>query len=123
MNALSVQLAKRFLGLYEKQGVTEKPAFKISEIDVGSDKRAVFTDPDAPAFVAKPMTTPDDDEVVSFVAADGSTPPPVKPEPPKPAEPREDPADANKPAGAKPADEKPADAKPADAKPDPAAKQ
>lgn len=117
MNALSVQLAKRFLSLYEKQGVTEKPAYKISEVDVGSDKLSVFTDPDAPAFVAKPMTTPDDDEVVAIVAADGSTPPPVKPEPPKPAEPREDPADANKPAGAKPADAKPADAKPDDAKP------
>lgn len=136
MNALSVQLAKRFLSLYDKQGVTEKPAFKIVEVEVGGDKLSVFTQPDAPAFVAKPMTTPDDDEVIAIVAADGSTPPPVKPEPPKPAEPREDPTDTKKPAAgadakpaeakpadAKAADAKPADAKPADAKPDaPAAK-
>jgi hypothetical protein len=123
MNALSVQLAKRFLSLYKGQGVTEQPAFKVVEITVNGEPMAVFTDPDAPEFTAKPMTTPDDDEVVAIIAADGSTPPPVKPEPPKPAEPREDPADAKakpaaeaKPADAKP-EAKPADAKPADAKP------
>jgi hypothetical protein len=119
MNTLSVQLAKRFLDLYSKQGVTEKPAFKVVEVTVNGEPMAVFADPDAPEFTAKPMTTPDDDEVVAIIAADGSTPPPVKPEPPKPAEPREDPAEAKpKPAGeAKPADAKPADAKPAEAKP------
>jgi hypothetical protein len=114
MNALAAQLAQRFLSLYEKQGVTEKPAFKLTEIEVGGEKQVLFTDPDAPAFTAKPMTTPDDDEVIAFVAADGSTPPPVKPEPPRPAEPREDPADA-KPA-APPAATTPADAKPAESK-------
>lgn len=127
MNALSVELARRFLSLYEKQGVTEKPAFKIAEVAAGAEQVVVFTDPDAPALASKVMTTPDDDEVTSIIAADGSTPPPVKPEPPKPAEAREDPADAKakpaapageaKPADAKPAEAKPTDAKPADAKP------
>ncbi len=124
MNALSVILAKRFLDLYSKQGVTEKAAFKVVEVTVNGEPMAIFANTDAPEFTAKPMTTPDDDEVVAIIAADGSTPPPVKAEPPKPAEPREDPADAKpkpaadaKPADAKPADAKPADAKPADAKP------
>ena len=117
MNALSAQLAKRFLGLYEKQGVTEKPAFKVVEVTVNGEPMAVFTDPDAPEFTTKPMTTPDDDEVVAIIAADGSTPPPVKPEPPKPAEAREDPADAKPKPVAPAAEAKPAEAKPADAKP------
>jgi hypothetical protein len=105
MNALAAQLAKRFLDLYTKQGVTEKPAFKVVEVTVNGEPMAVFTDPDAPEFTAKPMTTPDDDDVIAIVAADGSTPPPTKPEPPKPAEPREDPAEAGKTpaADAKPA--------------------
>lgn len=124
MNALSALLANRFLGLYSKQGVTEKPSFKVVEVTINGEKMAIFADPDAPEFTTKPMTTPDDDEVVAIIAADGSTPPPVKPEPPKPAEPREDPAEAKpkpaadaKPTDAKPADAKPAEAKPADTKP------
>ncbi len=102
MNALSVQLAKRFLGLYEKQGVTEKPAFKVADVAVNGEATAVFCDIDAPAFIAKPMTTPDDDEVVSIIAGDGSTPAPVKSAPPRPIESREEP-EAPKPAGATPA--------------------
>ena len=104
LNSLSVQLAKRFLGLYEKQGVTEKPGFKLTDIEVvAGETKSFFTDHDAPAFVAKPMTTPDDDDVIALVAADGSTPAPVKPPPPKPAEAREDPKVLGAPAPAAPA--------------------
>ena len=91
LNALSVQLAHRFLGLYEKQGITEKPGFKIVEIEIGGETKGFFTDADAPTFVAKPMTTPDDDDVIALVASDGSTPAPTKPLPPKPAESRDEP--------------------------------
>ncbi len=122
MNALSVQLAKRFLSLYGAQGVTEKPAFKVTEVTVGAETMALFCDGDAPAFATKTMTTPDDDEVVSIIAADGSTPPPVKPAPQRPAEAREEP-EAPRPAGA-PATPAPAattPATPAPATPAPAA--
>ena len=104
LNSLSIQLAKRFLGLYEKQGVTEKPGFKLTDIEVvAGETKSFFTDHDAPAFVAKPMTTPDDDDVIALVAADGSTPAPVKPPPPKPAEAREDPKAPTAPAPVAPA--------------------
>ncbi len=91
LNALSVQLAHRFLGLYEKQGITEKPGFKIVDIEIGTETKGFFTDADAPTFVAKAMTTPDDDDVIALIASDGSTPAPTKPLPPKPAEAREEP--------------------------------
>ena len=104
LNSLSVQLAKRFLGLYEKQGVTEKPGFKLTDIEmIAGETKSFFADHDAPVFVAKPMTTPDDDDVIALVAADGSTPAPVKPPPPKPAEAREDPKAPAAPAPAAPA--------------------
>jgi hypothetical protein len=84
LNALSVQLAKRFLGLHERPGITEKAAFKIVEVSVGGATQTVFTDPDAPAFEAKVLITPDEDEVTALVASDGSTPAPAKPTPPEP---------------------------------------
>jgi hypothetical protein len=80
-NVLATQLARRFLNIYEKNGVTEKPAYKISEVDNNGTTLFVFTEPDAPAFVTKTMLTPDDDEVVAIVAADGSTPAPQAPVP------------------------------------------
>jgi hypothetical protein len=116
MNALSIQLVHRFLSLYEKQGITEKPAFKIVDIEINGETKGFFTDSDAPTFVAKPMTTPDDDDVIALVASDGSTPAPTKPLPPKPAEAREEPE--TKP-GTKPA--KPAATTPATPAAEPAA--
>jgi hypothetical protein len=92
LNALSIQLVHRFLELYkDKQGITEKPPFKIVDVEINGETKGFFTDSDAPTFVAKPMTTPDDDDVIALVASDGSTPSPTKPLPPKPAEAREEP--------------------------------
>jgi hypothetical protein len=119
-NALSTQLARRFLGLYEKNGVTEKPSFKMVEVDVNGTPIIIFTDPDAPTFETKTMLTPDEDEVTALVATDGSTPapkPPTAAEPPPKAE--EKPAEVTAPkteekpaeTTAPKADEKPAEEK------------
>jgi hypothetical protein len=78
-NVLATQLARRFLSIYEKNGVTEKPAYKIAEIDNNGETLTIFTEPDAPVFVTKTMMTPDEDEVTAIVAADGSTPAPQAP--------------------------------------------
>ncbi len=114
-NALAIQLAKRFLSLYEKGGITEKPAFKIGEVEGNGSTMTVFLDPDAPTFELKEMLTPDEDEVMALVATDGSTP---KPKPPtqREPEPTPDPKDGDKPKSndAPKADDKPADDKKAD---------
>ena len=120
-NALATQLARRFLGLYEKNGVTEKPAFKIGEVDNNGSAMTLFTDPDAPTFEVKTMLTPDEDEVMAVVATDGSTPvpkPPTAADPapapvpesaPAPAETAPKPAEPAAKAEEKPAEEKKAD--------------
>jgi tetratricopeptide (TPR) repeat protein len=89
-NALSIQLAKRFFDLYqkEKEGITEKPPFAIIEIDNNGTPMTIFAEPEAPAFETKTMLTPDEDEVIAIVATDGSTPAPKVPTaaaPPAPA--------------------------------------
>lgn len=86
-NPQAAQIAKRFLELHSKTGVTEKPAFRVDEVQSGADTLVIFTDPEAPKFETRAMKTPDDDDVTALVASDGSTPapqalPPVVADPP-----------------------------------------
>jgi hypothetical protein len=80
MNAQAVDLCKRFLELYTKSGVTEKPSFRVDEIDAGGRTIGIFTDIDAPKFMAKTIKDKDDNDVLVIVpegAADAAAPAPA----------------------------------------------
>lgn len=60
----AVMLAKRFLDLYGKQGITARPPFRIEQVAGGVD---LFVDHAAPAPVARTITTTDEQQVLVYV--------------------------------------------------------
>jgi len=69
MNAQAVGLAKRYLELFTKTGITASPPFRIDEIDAGTKTITIFTAVDSPKFIAKSIKTPDDEDVTVIVRA------------------------------------------------------
>jgi len=66
-NALAVELARRYLKLYDLPGVTEKPAFRIDELQIDGKALAIFVPITAGAFEARTVTTEDERELAIIV--------------------------------------------------------
>ena len=66
-NALAVELTRRYLKLYDLPGVTEKPAFRIDEIQIDGKAQAIFVAITAGAFEARTVTTEDERELAIIV--------------------------------------------------------
>lgn len=60
----AVALARRFLDLYGKPGITVRPPFRIESVAGGVD---LFVDGGAPVPVARTITTPDDQQFLVYV--------------------------------------------------------
>ncbi len=100
-NALAVELVKRYLTLYQGNGISEKPSTRIDVVKAPDGREwTLFVPLDAPAFEARTVTDQDDGEIVIFVEQ-GQTG--VKPPAAAPAE---------TPAAAAPAATAPTEAKP-----------
>ena len=70
-NALSVELARRYLALFAAPGVTEKAPFAIQELP-GEKPLTIFVPIDAPRFTL--VTLPNADEVdTTIVVEEGKT--------------------------------------------------
>jgi len=103
-NVAAVDLAQRYLALYEKvPGL--KPTFKVDWAEGAGQKIPYFSDVDAPAFISRVEKDADDEERIVVVTADA--PPAFAPAP--------------APGAAAPAPAAPAPAAPAPAAPAPAA--
>ena len=111
-NALSIDLCKRYLAIFAQPGVTIKPSFAITEVEIDGKATPIFVPVDAPKFVPVRREL-NDGTVVNFLWEEGKEPPPEPEETPTPVAAPAPPADA----GAKPAD---GAAKPENAAPAPA---
>ena len=85
MNAQAAELAKRFLELYTKTGVTQKAAFRVDEVEAGGKTFAIYTDLDAPKFSIRSIKTKDDEDVLVLLPEDAQAPEPAAPTPATPA--------------------------------------
>jgi hypothetical protein len=85
MNNQAIELAKRFLELYSKTGVNVKPTFRVDEVEAGIKTLGIYTDIDAPKFVARAIKNKDDEDVLVIVSADApAAPDPASATPPAP---------------------------------------
>jgi tetratricopeptide (TPR) repeat protein len=66
-NALAVELARRYLKLYELPGVTQKPSFRIDEIQLDGKPLTIFVPIEAGTFEARTVTTEDERELAIIV--------------------------------------------------------
>lgn len=74
-NALSVDLCKRYLSIFSQPGVTIKPSFAITEVEIDGKPTLIYVPVDAPKFVAVRREL-DDQSVVNFLWEEGKDPPP-----------------------------------------------
>ncbi len=65
-NALAGNLAQRFLDLYGKPGVTEKPLFRVATVNVDGKDWILFIDAGAPDMVGTTTTNDEGTDVVVF---------------------------------------------------------
>ena len=96
-NALAIELCKRYLSLFSQPGITIKPSFAITEVDIDGTSTPVFVPVDAPKFTAVRREL-DDGTVVVFLWEEGKTPPPEPEVAPVPSEPAAAPVEAPAPA-------------------------
>lgn len=73
-NALSVDLCKRYLAIFTQPGITTKPSFAISEVEIDGKTTPVFTTVDGPKYIAVSRELEDGSTVI-FLWEDGKTPP------------------------------------------------
>ncbi len=74
-NVLTVDLCKRYLAIFSQPGVTIKPSFAITEVEIDSKPTLIYVPVDAPKFVAVRREL-DDGTVVNFLWEEGKDPPP-----------------------------------------------
>jgi hypothetical protein len=79
MNTQAAELAKRFLELYSKTGVTQKAAFRVDEVEASGKTFAIYTDLDAPKFSVHSIKTKDDEDVLVLLPEDAQAPEPAAP--------------------------------------------
>lgn len=96
-NSLAVDLARRYLDIFKQPGVTAKPTYAVTSVEVDGQPMTLFVPVDGPRFVPVRRVL-DDDTVTVFLWEEGKDPPP---------EPAAEPAPAPAPAPAPPAAETP----------------
>ena len=86
-NALAVELANRYLALYNGNGITEKPATRVDQVTTKDGKTiTIFVPLDAPKFEVQAVTNADDFEIeVIIEQGKSAVAAPAKPETPTPA--------------------------------------
>jgi tetratricopeptide (TPR) repeat protein len=62
-NPLAVELAKRYLALFQLPGVTQKPAYKLDTVQIDGKDTTVFVALDGAALMVKQVVTEDEREV------------------------------------------------------------
>lgn len=67
-NALAVDLAKRYLALYQLPGVTQKPTYKLDAVQIDGKEQVVFVNLDSAPMTVLPAVTEDEREV--FIITD-----------------------------------------------------
>jgi hypothetical protein len=67
-NALAVDLAKRYLALYQLPGVTQKPTYKLDAVQIDGKEQVVFVNLDSAPMTVVPAVTEDEREV--FIITD-----------------------------------------------------
>lgn len=67
-NALAVDLAKRYLALYQLAGVTQKPTYKLDAVQIDGKEQVVFVNLDSAPMTVVPAVTEDEREV--FIITD-----------------------------------------------------
>lgn len=72
----AVMLARRFLDIYGKAGITTRPPFRIEQVAIGNEHHPLFVDSGAPVPVARMITTPDELKVQVYVVDEGVDAPP-----------------------------------------------
>jgi len=68
LNVQAIELAQRFLKLYGMNGVNEKVTYRVDEVDAGVKTIGIYTDVDAPKFIARSIKDKDDEDVLVIVA-------------------------------------------------------
>ncbi len=111
MNAQAGELAKRFLELYGKTGISQKAAYRVDAVEAGGKTIFIYTDLDAPKFTLRTIKTKDDDEVLVLLPEDAQVPEPSTAPPAGAAPPTTPPAAAAPPAASAPAPAAPAKTK------------
>lgn len=71
-NRMAVDLARRFLRIYELPGVTQKPQYRIEEVAVGEGTVTIFADREAPRFEAQEVET-EDGRMVTVLVEEGKS--------------------------------------------------
>lgn len=110
-NAVSIDLCRRYLALFQQPGITEKPNFTLVDSELDGKPVTLFVPLDAPKFTVHTREL-DNGTTVRFFWEEGKEPPP-EPEPaPAPAAPPTEAAPAPAPAPAQPAPPAQPEAKP-----------